>query len=93
LIGEDVLETSQQELPIIWLDDEVIHSTLQVANYIPRVGTRGQQDHWNMGKVRITLDLLAELVAVHLRHEDIADDSGWPMLTHKSDAITAVLGH
>jgi hypothetical protein len=46
-----------------------------------------------MRKVRITLDLLAELVAVHLGHEDIADDSGWPVLTHKSDGITAVLGH
>ena len=46
-----------------------------------------------MGKVRITLDLLAELVAVHLRHEDVADDSGWLVLTHKSDGITAVCGH
>ena len=67
--------------------------TLQAANYIPRVGKRGQQDHWNMGKIRITLDLLAELVAVHLGHEDIADNSGWTVLTHKSDGITAVLGH
>src|SRR6185369_7202844 len=53
---------------------EVVSAAFQSADNILRVVQRGQEDHRHVAGIVPSLDVASELVAVHLRHDDIADN-------------------
>ena len=59
---------------VIRLEDEVIGPALQSADHVLGIGHRGDEDDRDVAKVGVRLDAAGKFVAVHFRHDHVADD-------------------
>ena len=75
---------------VVWLDDEIVGPALQSMNHILWVSQRRQQNHRHVFQVRIGLDLPAKLVAVHFRHQYIADQERRLVCSRRIDRLPPV---
>ncbi len=87
-----VPDAGQQVLLVIGLGDEVVGAAFQPPDHIPRVGERGQENDGNPAVPFVGLDPAAQLVAVHLRHDDVADDEGGLAHCDGGQRLPAVAG-
>ncbi len=74
LLIEDELYAVHELVGVVGLEDEVVGPALQPADDIVRIGQRGDEHHRHVAQAGIGLDAAAQLVAVHLRHDHVADD-------------------
>ena len=72
-IREDVLDPREEEFLVVRLHDEIVRAALEPAQDVLGIGQRGEQDDRQLRELRVVLDPLAKLVAIHLRHVDVGD--------------------
>ncbi|TXT40155.1 MAG: hypothetical protein FD135_1549 [Comamonadaceae bacterium] len=65
-------DTLQQDGLDIGLDDVGIGTGIDRLNNVLRLRQHGEQDQWNIPHLFVILERVAELVAVHHRHVDVA---------------------
>ncbi|MDT4821239.1 hypothetical protein FQZ97_544090 [compost metagenome] len=91
-VHQEVADARHQVLLVERLDDEVVGARSQPMHHVTGIGQRGDQDHRDTLGLGRALDLPAQLVAVHFRHHDIADDDGRPPLGDHPQRLDAIAG-
>jgi len=78
-VDEDECYTVQQLARVVGFEDKIVRPALQPADDVMGIGESGDQNHRNITQACIRFDLSAQFVAVHFRHEHIADDERRPV--------------
>ena len=78
---------------MVGLGDEIVGAALDAADDGDGIAERGQQDDGDMAFGRVVLDLAAEFVAGHARHQDVGEDEVERGGVEKLEAVLAIRGH
>jgi len=75
-VEQDVFDAREQGPRVIGLADEVVGAGLETMGDVLDAGERGHHDDRNVLEVRVGLDRRAQLIAVHLGHDNVGDHEG-----------------
>src|SRR5688572_24749373 len=90
---DDHVAHSAQEVPlVVRLEDEVVRAGFQTSNDVQGIGHGRDQDDRQVPQAQVVFDRAGELIAVHFRHDHIADDQCGPELTDHVQGNAAVGG-
>lgn len=92
-IGEHVVHAAQQMAFIVGFEDEAVGAARQPEDHILGIGHGGDQDDRNVAKAGILLDPARQFVAVHFRHDHVADDQRGQKLQCHFECHAAVVCH
>ena len=72
-VHQQVIYAGQQIGFVVWLADEIVRPAFQAANDILHIRERGHQNDGDTLQLFVRLDRLAQFIAGHFGHHDIAD--------------------
>ena len=75
-VCQNLAHVGQQVPIVIGFGDEIIGATGQPLQHILRVGEGGQENDRNLLTLLFAFDPVAQVKAVHFRHDNIADNQG-----------------
>ena len=76
LIRQDICHPRKQVPFVVGLEDEIVRAGLEALHDVDRIVERGEQDHRHGLQPLVLFEVAAEFIAIHLRHDDIADHEG-----------------
>lgn len=88
----EVADALLQDLDIEGFGDIGVGADAKTLQHGFFVGTGGEEDDGDVGKLDILFQLATEGDTVHLRHGDIADDGIGGMAEHEGEGFFAVAG-
>jgi len=92
-VPQEIGEAGEEIFRIVGLGDEVIGAAGQGPDDVFGIGKGGEKDDGGPLEFPVRLDGPAELVAVHARHDDIADHQGGAVAAGGRQTFITVPGH
>ena len=89
-VGQSRSHLGEEVVLVVGLEDEAVGTGLQPSHHISGIDQGGQEDHRKACEFFCLLDLAAELVAIHLGHDDIADNQGGQALADGGEGFPAI---
>ncbi|HEU5124407.1 MAG TPA: hypothetical protein VFW05_10120 [Verrucomicrobiae bacterium] len=89
-IGQQETDACQQVFILIGFEDQVVSAAFQTPHDIGRVIQRSQKNDWYRFELWVLFDLATKLIAVHFRHDNVADDQRGRMGADGGQRLVAV---
>src|SRR6266702_940527 len=90
---DEAVERVDKFLVLVWLDDVGASTELQGTLLVFGGSTRSEDDQWQSAILLLRSHSGDELVAVHTRHLDVEQDSGWRFVRDQVKGLNAVTSH